>query len=261
MWSRFAVVIFSVELVSAAAAQSVEVSGRNNVAYARLANGFDFPVGKPNAAGYYKARGYTANYHLGEDWDGVRGGDTDLGAPVSCVGEGVVVFARDVPRGWGTVIIVRHSFREEGEIKTIDSLYGHLDKMLVRSGDRVRRGQKIATMGTAHGIYDAHLHFEIRKNLEIGMSRAAFAQDLSNYYDPTKFIQSHRQLEATNAMFAVAVNTFKRDATINFDLARNYSSHRASSGEAEAAGASSTRESATLAKNAVTFERVTPLED
>jgi murein DD-endopeptidase MepM/ murein hydrolase activator NlpD len=261
MWTRLAVALFCLAIIAAAQAQSVEISGRNNVGYTRLANGFDFPVGKPDAGGYYKARGYTANYHLGEDWDGVRGGDSDLGDPVSCIGEGVVVFAHDVHRGWGNVIIVRHSYREEGEIKTIDSLYGHLDKMLVRAGDTVRRGQKIGTMGTAHGIYDAHLHFEIRKNLEIGMSRAAFAQDLSNYYDPTKFIQSHRQLTATNALFAVAVNTFKRDATINFDLAKNYSSHRGSSGEDQGSGSSSTRDSATLAKNAVTFERVTPLED
>src|SRR3954451_7286664 len=118
MWTRFAVALLSATVVVAAHAQSVEVSGRNNVAYTRLANGFDFSVGKPEAAGYYKARAYTANYHLGEDWDGVRGGDTDLGDPVSCIGEGVVVFARDVHRGWGNVIIVRHSFREEGEIKT-----------------------------------------------------------------------------------------------------------------------------------------------
>ena len=261
MWTKFAVAIICATPIVAAQAQSVEVSGRSNVAYTRLANGFDFPVGKPDADGYYKARGYTANYHLGEDWDGVRGGDSDLGDAVSCIGEGVVVFARDVHRGWGNVIIVRHSYREDGEVRTIDSLYGHLDRMLVRSGDTVRRGQKIGTMGTAHGIYDAHLHFEIRKNLEIGMSRAAFAQDLTNYCDPTKFIQSHRQLEATNAMFAVAVNTFKRDATINFDLAKNYSSRHGDSGEAHAGANSSTRESATLAKNAITFERVTPLED
>ena len=256
MWTRFAAALLSLTVAVAAKAQSVEISAERNVAYTKLADGFDFPIGKGEAGGYYKARGYTANYHLGEDWDGVRGGDTDLGDPIYCIGEGVVVFARDVHRGWGNVIIVRHSFREDGEIKTIDSLYGHCDKMLVRSGDRVKRGQKIATIGTAHGIYDAHLHFEIRKNLEIGMSRAAFAQDLSNYYDPTKFISSHRHLEATSAMYAVAVNTFKRDSTINFDLAKNYTTYRGSSG-----GSAPRESSTTLAKNAISFERVTPLED
>lgn len=36
----------------------------------------------------------------------------------------------------------------------------------------MKRGQQIATLGNPHGLYDAHLHFEIRKNIEIGMSRA-----------------------------------------------------------------------------------------
>lgn len=254
MWTRFAVALIGVTIIAGVNAQSVEISTARHIAYTKLADGFDFPVGKPNADGYYKARGYTANYHLGEDWDGVRGGDTDLGDPVYCIADGVVVFARDVHRGWGNVMIVRHSFREGGEIKTIDSLYGHLDKMLARDGETVKRGQKIGTIGTAHGIYSAHLHFELRKNVEIGMSRAAFAQDLSNYYDPTKFIQSHRQLEATSAMYAVATDTFKRDASINFDLAKNYTTARGSGGAAP-------RESTTLAKNAITFQRVTPLED
>ncbi|HEY1080753.1 MAG TPA: hypothetical protein VGE29_00740, partial [Prosthecobacter sp.] len=48
----------------------------------RLADGFDFPVGKPDAAGYYKARGYWPNGHMGEDWNGNGGGDSDLGAPI-----------------------------------------------------------------------------------------------------------------------------------------------------------------------------------
>ena len=62
-----------------------------------------------------------------------------------------------------------------------------------RRGQKVARGQQIGTMGTAHGQYDAHLHFEIRKNLEIGMSRSKFQKNFSNYYDPTQFIASHRQ--------------------------------------------------------------------
>src|SRR5205085_6221457 len=46
-------------------------------AFVKIADGFDFPVGKPDAQGYYKARGFRSHGHLGEDWDGIRGGDTD----------------------------------------------------------------------------------------------------------------------------------------------------------------------------------------
>src|SRR6202030_2561076 len=106
-------------------------------AFIRLADGFDFPVGKPDAKGYYKARGFRVNGHVGEDWDGVGGGDTDLGDPIYCVGDGIVVFARDVHLGWGNVVIVRHAYREGGTVKYIDSLYGHLQKMLVSRGQRV----------------------------------------------------------------------------------------------------------------------------
>ena len=205
--------------------------------FTRLADGFDFPVGKPDAQGYYKARGFRSHGHLGEDWDGIRGGDTDLGDPICSIGEGLVVFARDCHMGWGNVIIVRHSYRENGVVKNIDSLYGHLDKMLVHRGQAVARGQEIATMGTAHGLYDAHLHLEIRKNIEIGMSRTAFARDFSNYYDPSQFILTHRHLSTTGGTYRVAMNTFVRDAHINFDKAKNYSRSHSRGGTSESAAA------------------------
>ena len=69
------------------------------------------------------------------------------------------------------------------------------------------------------------------------MSRAAFAQDFSNYYDPSQFILAHRHLQAGGGTYRVAMNTFVRDAHINFDKVRNYShSHyRGGSGESAAA--------------------------
>ena len=176
----------------------------------RLADGFDFPVGKPEATGYHKARGFTPNGHLGEDWDGDRGGNTDLGDPVYCTGNGVVVLAGNMHMGWGNVVMVRHSYREpaEGnEVKTVDSLYGHLDTMLVNVGQSVSRGQQIATIGTAFGLYEAHLHFEIRKNIHIGMFRSLYARDFSNYFDPTAFINAHRQLNGRGEAL-IALNTF-----------------------------------------------------
>ena len=199
-------------------------------AFTKLADGFDFPVGRPEAQGYYKARGFRPNDHLGEDWDGVGGGDSDLNDPVNSIGEGVVVFARDVHRGWGNVIIVRHTFREAGFVQTIDALYGHLNRILVAPGKRVARGQQIGTMGTAHGRYDAHLHFEIRKNLEIGINRAAFPRDFTNYYDPTKFIAAHRRLERAAQSYPVALNTFTHDAIYGFNAEHDIGSPHNSSG-------------------------------
>lgn len=203
-------------------------------AFTKLTDGFDFPVGKPDAQGYYKARGFRTKGHLGEDWDGVRGGDTDLGDPIYSIGDGIVVFARDCHMGWGNVIIVRHAYRENGDVRYIDALYGHLNSMTVRRGQSVTRGQQIATMGTAHGLYDAHLHLEIRKNLEIGMSRAKFSRDFNNYYDPSQFIAAHRHLQTSREKFRVAMNTFRYDSRINWASKRNYSSYRGGSSESAA---------------------------
>ena len=206
-----------------------------DTAFTKLADGFDFPVGKPDAQGYYKARGFQSQGHPGEDWDGSGGGNTDLGDPIYSISNGVVVFARDCHMGWGNVVIVRHAYREGGSIKNIDSLYGHLDRIVVHRGQRVARGEQVGTMGTAHGLYDAHLHLEIRKNIEIGMSRAAFACDSSNYYDPSQFILSHRHLQTGWGKYRIAMNTFTHDALIDWDKARNYSHDSGGTNESAAA--------------------------
>lgn len=174
-----------------------------------LANGFDFPVGKPDSNGYHKARGFWPNGHLGEDWNGNNGGDQDLGDPIYAIGGGVVVLSEDVKLGWGNCVIVRHIFREpSGKIEMVDSLYGHLLERKVKVGEKVDRGQLVGKMGSNNGMYPAHLHIEVRKNLAIGMNRTKFARDYSNYYSPTAFIQGHRQLAADYKKYDVPVNTF-----------------------------------------------------
>jgi murein DD-endopeptidase MepM/ murein hydrolase activator NlpD len=202
MRTVFAIFFLALACVSSARAQSES-------AVTRVADGFDFPVGKPDALGYHKARGFQANGHLGEDWNGNNGGDSDMGDPVCAIGNGIVVFSRDVHLGWGNVVIVRHAFYENGQLHCVDSLYGHLNNVLVSEGQSVSRGERVGTIGTAHGMYAAHLHFEIRKNLAIGMNRAAFARDFSSYYDPTEFICAHRKLDTVPSPTAlVAINTF-----------------------------------------------------
>lgn len=179
---------------------------------APLADGFDQSVGKPNAGGYYIFRGFWPNVHLGEDWNGNGGGDSDLGDPVCAIADGVVVFSDDYRRRWGNVIIVRHAYREKnGNIAFVDSLYGHLDRRMARKYQIVKRGQQIGTIGNCYGIYAAHLHLEIRKNLSIGMNRSAYAKDYSNYYSPRQFIADRRSLPSRGEEVAVPVDTFGRD--------------------------------------------------
>ena len=208
-WSLVGLTVLSFVATTSLSAQG-GAPAPNTVAQVRLADGFDFPVGKPEAVGYHKARGFTPNGHLGEDWDGDRGGNTDLGDPVYCTGNGIVVLAGNMHMGWGNVVMVRHSYREPAEgnvVRTVDSLYGHLDTILVQTGQMIVRGQQLGTIGTGGGLYDAHLHFEIRKNIAIGMFRSAYARDFSNYYDPTAFISTHRQLRGGGSAM-IALNTF-----------------------------------------------------
>lgn len=160
-------------------------------AAAPIAERFDFPVGSPNGAGYYKARGFST-HHPGEDWDGAGGGNSDFDDPIHSVADGMVVLAQDVHHGWGKVVVVRSRFADGGEMKTVEALYAHLNRVFVRRGARVVLGQEIGTIGTGDGLYPAHLHFEMRKNLAIGLNRAAFPCDFSCDYDPTKFILAHR---------------------------------------------------------------------
>lgn len=175
-----------------------------------LADGFDYAVGKPDGAGYYKFRGFMPNGHLGEDWNGRGGGDTDLGDPIYCIGDGVVVYSDNYRSGWGNVIIIRHAFRDTtGKIQMVDSLYGHLHERKAKLYDLVKRGQLIGTMGSNNGMYAVHLHLEVRKNLRIGMQRSSFSRGFENYYRPSDFINANRTCPGSGlGRVEVPVDTF-----------------------------------------------------
>ena len=49
-----------------------QISHQVNFDTIQFTSGFDFPVGKPDAVGYYNAQEFTENDHLGEDWNGVQ---------------------------------------------------------------------------------------------------------------------------------------------------------------------------------------------
>lgn len=178
-----------------------------------LADGFDFPVGKPNAEGYYKARGLRLRSpaHYGEDWNGRSGGDTDIGDPVYAIADGIVTFAYNVRGGWGNVVLTRHAYRDptSGQVKFIDTLNGHLDRIQVKTGQVVKRGQQLGTIGTNSGMYPAHLHFEIRHDITIGMHRNSAASDLTHWADPTQFINQYRRLNREWRPVVVPTGTYQ----------------------------------------------------
>jgi len=156
-----------------------------------VADGFDFPVGKPNAKGYYNAQKFRRNNHLADDWNGVGGGNTDLNDPIYSIANGIVVQTVKYRGPWGRVTRILHNAGTKTKPVYVESLYAHMRKVMVRPGMIVKRGQQIGTIGNANGTWWAHLHLEIRttinKSIGVGYSR-----DTTGYVDPTAYIKRHR---------------------------------------------------------------------
>ena len=79
-----------------------------------------------------------------------------VGEPVLAASDGKVVYAGNSLRGYGNLVIVKHD-------NTYLTAYAHNSKLLVKEGDTVRKGQKIAEMGDTDTTV-AKLHFELRVN-------------------------------------------------------------------------------------------------
>jgi murein DD-endopeptidase MepM/ murein hydrolase activator NlpD len=152
---------------------------------------FDFPIGSENGALAYNAQPFTQNSHLGDDLNGIGGENSDLGDPVYAVADGRVLLADEGGPGWGNIIIVLHAYEEGGARKFVQSYYAHVDEILVQPKQKVRRGEQIATVGTANGRYWAHLHFEIRE-FTTPFVGPGYRDDTRGWIDPSAFIASHR---------------------------------------------------------------------
>ncbi|MGF1687696.1 peptidoglycan DD-metalloendopeptidase family protein [Photobacterium japonica] len=76
------------------------------------------------------------------------------GQAIEASADGVVVYAGNALRGYGNLVIIKHS-------EDFLSAYAHNDQMYVKEQQRVKVGQKIATMGSS-GTNNVRLHFEIR---------------------------------------------------------------------------------------------------
>ena len=139
----------------------------------------------------YNAQRFTENRHLGDDLNGIGGENSDLGDPIYAIADGRVLLTRDGGAEWGNIVILLHAYLENGKRKYVQSYYGHVRDMLVHPGEMVKRGQQIATVGTANGRYFAHLHFEMREFLTPFIG-PGYRQDTRGWINPTKFIETHR---------------------------------------------------------------------
>ncbi len=93
------------------------------------------------------------NFNLTKNVKGIRFGG-NVGDPIVAAANGQVVYAADGLKEYGNLVLVKHI---DGYI----TAYAHNSKMLVKSGDNVSVGQKIAEMGSS-GTTQTMLEFQVR---------------------------------------------------------------------------------------------------
>jgi hypothetical protein len=103
-------------------------------------------------------------FHTGMDFTAARGTD------IYATGDGTVTY-RNWKQGYGNCVIIDHGYDYQ-------TLYGHIDQYKVRVGQKVKRGEVIATVGSTGRSLTSHLHYEvIYKNRPINPIN--FYQDLT----------------------------------------------------------------------------------
>ena len=118
-----------------------------------------------------------AAMHAGVDLAG------PLGTPIYATADGVVERSNWV-NGYGNLVELNHG-------RGIQTRYGHLSKALVTAGQKVKRGDLIALMGSTGRSTGSHLHYEVRID-----GRAV---------NPIPFMQSNEYLAAVQRRAALAL--------------------------------------------------------
>ena len=114
-------------------------------------------AGGPNYDGYYTRPVLRAQKSQG--LHGYNGIDlaSYIGAPILAAAGGEVIIARDSGwnGGYGNYIVINHP-------NGTQTLYGHLQSLIVYPGKYVVRGEVIGYMGSTGRSTGSHLHFEVR---------------------------------------------------------------------------------------------------
>ena len=114
----------------------------SNKDLSRIASGFGYRVHP-----IYK----TLRMHTGIDFSAPKG------TPIYATGNGTVRNKRKGMRGYGKFCMIDHGYGYK-------TLYAHLSKVIVRSGQKVKRGEIIGYVGSTGLSVAPHLHYEVRIN-------------------------------------------------------------------------------------------------
>ena len=115
------------------------VSNKN---LSRMASGFG-----PRIDPIYK----TKKFHAGMDFS------AKTGTPIYATGNGKVIRVRKSRKGYGNHVKIDHGY---GYV----TLYAHMQKYIVKKGQKVKRGEVIGYVGNTGKSVAPHLHYEVHKN-------------------------------------------------------------------------------------------------
>jgi murein DD-endopeptidase MepM/ murein hydrolase activator NlpD len=146
------------DLQSQLSSREQQLGVLENLILTRELNKQVYPEGRPVQAGFISSyfgrradpfTGYSA-VHKGLDFAGPEG------SKVTSVAAGLVTYAGE-RSGYGQMVEINHG-------NGLATRYCHNEKILVKQGDMIRKGQDVALMGSTGRSTGPHVHFEVLKN-------------------------------------------------------------------------------------------------
>ena len=145
--------------------------------------------------------GYTSGRHTGVDYNGKGAGNADLGYGAYAIGTGKVVKVvaqKNAPSGFGNTLI--YELTNQDLIKRMGLSgkrvyvrYMHLNRFLVKAGDTVKIGQRIAEVGNTGTVW-AHLHADMWHSGNGLGAHMEYHKDsqLASYLDIYKTVEKYK---------------------------------------------------------------------
>lgn len=147
----------------------------SNKDLSRVASGFGYRIDP-----VYK----TTKFHAGLDFAAPQG------TPIYATADGIIKTAGNTGNGYGNHVVISHGYGYE-------TLYGHMVRVKVRSGQRVKRGEVIGWVGSTGKSTGPHCHYEVHKNGQTVDPIYFFYNDLT----PEQFDRILKMASSSNQSF------------------------------------------------------------